>query len=178
MILYLNKSKKHRIGLDIVLTLYYLYSNDTSVYTDISKEIINKHCELLREKKLITNYNTLTKKGVYLLKEFDIIQDEDFDNFFEEWFNLFPSIKVNGYYVRSNKKECKKKLNLFLKENNFTKEEILEATREYINDCSNRNYEYMKKANNFIYKNNESELFNYCEKIKNYKDEETANLLT
>jgi len=83
----------------------------------------------------------------------------------EEYYNLFPKgIKSGGFYVRSSIQDCSNKMFRFLNDNpQFTKDIILEATKNYIKDCEARNYDKMKLAPYFIVKDGTSMLSGYCE---------------
>lgn len=94
-----------------------------------------------------------------------LISDSDNNNIFvEEWFELWPKgIKSGGYYVKSDKNGCKKNLEKFIKNHpQISKETILKATKKYIDDMKDRNYQYIKLAPYFIYKDNISLLEGYC----------------
>lgn len=89
---------------------------------------------------------------------------EPLETWFDSWYNLFPQgVKSGGYLVKSGKQICQKKLNTFIKTHpEFTKEQILEATKRYISDFQKANYAYMKIAPYFIEKGGVSTLEDYC----------------
>lgn len=94
-------------------------------------------------------------------------------SWFEEWYSLWPrGIKSGGYPVKGDRKGCLKKLIKFTNEYpEFGKEIITKATKDYIDSCRLKRYDYMKLAHFFIYKDGMSSLASYCEliqeKIKN-----------
>jgi hypothetical protein len=102
----------------------------------------------------------------------------------EEWYDLFPKgIKSGGYYVRTSIKDCDKKMHKFLLDNSeFSKDVILEATKNYIEDMKSKNYAMMKLAPNFIYKDGVSMLSGSCEAyaqgVNNNQDTYSTNELT
>lgn len=102
----------------------------------------------------------------------------------EDWYDLFPKgIKSGGYYVRTSIKDCDKKMFKFLIDNSeFTKDIILEATKNYIEDMKSKNYSMMKLAPNFIYKDGISMLSGACEAyvqgVNNNQDTYSTNELT
>lgn len=83
----------------------------------------------------------------------------------EDWYDLFPKgIKSGGYYVRTSIKECDKKMFRFLTDNpTFTKDLILAATKNYVEDMKSKSYSMMKLAPNFILKDGVSMLSGCCE---------------
>lgn len=89
---------------------------------------------------------------------------EPLETWFDSWYNLFPTgVKSGGYMVKSGKQICQKKLNNFIKTHpEYTKEQILEATKRYISDFQKANYAYMKIAPYFIEKGGVSTLEDYC----------------
>jgi hypothetical protein len=107
---------------------------------------------------------SITELGKEVLNTL-LISDSDNNNIFvEEWFELWPKgIKSGGYYVKSDKNGCKKNLEKFIKNHpQISKETILKATKKYIDDMKDRNYQYIKLAPYFIYKDNISLLEGYC----------------
>jgi hypothetical protein len=83
----------------------------------------------------------------------------------DEYYDLFPKgIKSGGFYVRTSIQDCSNKMFKFLNDNSeFTKDIILAATKNYIKDCEARNYDKMKLAPYFIFKDGTSMLSGYCE---------------
>ena len=86
---------------------------------------------------------------------------------------LFPNgVKSGGAYVRSSVLSLANKLKTF---NNkfpgYTEEQILNATKAYVNEMSKVNYQYMKLAEYFIIKDNASILESY---INNMEEESTS----
>lgn len=84
----------------------------------------------------------------------------------EEWYNLWPKgVKSMDYYVKADIKSCDTKMYAFINKYEFNKDEILEATKQYINRLKNRNYEGIMISHNFISKNNVSTLATCCENL-------------
>lgn len=106
----------------------------------------------------------IKENGKILLNEINAKTENVNDLFIEEWFELWPKgIKSGGYYVKTDKNGCKKNLEKFIKNHpNLSKETILKATKKYIEDMKDRNYQYIKLAPYFIYKDNISLLEGYC----------------
>jgi hypothetical protein len=89
-----------------------------------------------------------------------------------EYYELFPKgIKSGGYYIKTDLKGCEKKLLDFLKKNpNFSKENILDATKLYLLEMKQRGYHMCKLAPYFIEKDGISMLAGYCEQVVNKTD--------
>lgn len=81
--------------------------------------------------------------------------------------NLWPTgVKSGGFYVRSGIGTILDKMKKFLREYpHYTPAIILQATQRYIGESQADNWQYMKTAEYFIFKNNSSVLETYCEII-------------
>jgi hypothetical protein len=94
----------------------------------------------------------------------DILTWSQFVTAFRE---TFPAgIKSGGFYVRSSERDLDNKLKKFVKEYKYSQDTILEATQAYVDESAIKGYAYMKVANYFIYKNNESMLAGACGAIE------------
>ena len=84
------------------------------------------------------------------------------------WRELFPEGVNNlGYRYRGNKAECLKKMTKFANANDFTREEIFKATRNYVARFAIRGYAYMQQAHFFIEKKDTgSSLASECESLR------------
>lgn len=89
------------------------------------------------------------------------------EQWIEEWCNIFPDVNVNGYNIRSDVKYCLGKMKKFVKSNpQFTKEQIFEATKNYIADKKAENFQYTKQSTYFIDKLGQpSLLLAYCKRL-------------
>lgn len=89
----------------------------------------------------------------------------------DEWRNLFPEgVNTAGYRYRGNKVEVLKKMLKFVALYDFTKEEIFQATKKYVERFSVRGYNYMQQAHYFIDKKDAgSSLASECETLKESK---------
>lgn len=97
----------------------------------------------------------------------------------EEMRSLFPEGKKEGtpYYWKDSKNIIAKRLATLIKKYNikYTKEEIIEATRSYIQSF-NGNYQYMQLLKYFIYKkNNEGEFVSQLLSYMENKDQTSNN---
>lgn len=102
----------------------------------------------------------LTKKGKFLFKEDSI--DEDF---LVQYRELFPKKKLpSGSYARVDIKDLRQAFKKFFKNYSYSKDTVLQATKNYINEYSNKDFMYMKNSYFFIDKKGEpSTLAAYCE---------------
>lgn len=109
---------------------------------------------ILREKsKLLldflsieSNYSNYKEKKI--IKKSNRVINEGFDEFIEEYRNLWKGLKVGSM---GSPMACKEKMLRWMGENpNYTKEDILKAAKIYINSLNN--YQYLQAAHYFIYK--------------------------
>lgn len=84
-------------------------------------------------------------------------------DFVEDWIKLFPEgIKSGGYYVRSSEKGVKKKFMTFFNQYDFSPEEVMRCTEKYIEEMRSKGWRGIQLAVNFIEKDGNSNLANYC----------------
>lgn len=84
-------------------------------------------------------------------------------DFVEDWIKLFPEgIKSGGYYVRSSEKGVKKKFMTFFNQYDFSPEEVMRSTEKYIEEMRSKGWRGIQLAVNFIEKDGNSNLANYC----------------
>lgn len=86
---------------------------------------------------------------------------------FDDWYAMWPkSVKSGGYLIRADKNSCISKMTKFRKANpQYTPEIILEATTNYVNTFKRRDWAFVQKADYFIYKDNSSTLYSYCDEV-------------
>ena len=81
----------------------------------------------------------------------------------EQWCSLWPKgVKSGGYYLKPNKQDALSNMQKFVKKYKFTKEQIFEATGNYLKEKERDNWAYCMLGSYFIMKNNMSQLANYC----------------
>lgn len=90
------------------------------------------------------------------------------ESWFDEWRKIFPEgSNSGGYRYRGNRLEGLKKMIKFVDLYDFTKEEIFEATEQYVKRFAIRGYTYMQQAHYFIDKKDSgSSLASECEGIR------------
>ena len=166
-ILDLNFLKEQNLSVIEFITLLQLNEIDTGLQLDLDilhnlqekqfvKLIIDKFGTntIIREKsKLLldflsieSNYSNYKEKKI--IKKSNRVINEGFDEFIEEYRNLWKGLKVGSM---GSPMACKEKMERWMKENpNYSKEDILKAAKIYINSLNN--YQYLQAAHYFIYK--------------------------
>jgi len=109
---------------------------------------------ILREKsKLLIDFLSIESdssnyKNKKVIKKSTRVISEGFDEFIEEYRNLWKGLKIGSM---GSPIACKEKMERWMKENpNYSKEDILKAAKIYINSLNN--YQYLQAAHYFIYK--------------------------
>ena len=166
-ILDLNFLKEQNLSVIEFITLLQLNEIDTGLQLDLDilhnlqekqfvKLIIDKFGTntIIREKsKLLLDFLSIESsysdyKSKKVVKKSTRIISEGFDEFIEEYRNLWKGLKVGSM---GSPMACKEKMLRWMGENpNYTKEDILKAAKIYINSLNN--YQYLQAAHYFIYK--------------------------
>ena len=112
-----------------------------------SEVILREKSKLLLDFLSIeSNYSDYKEKKI--IKKSNRVINEGFDEFIEEYRNLWKGLKVGSM---GSPMACKEKMERWMKENpNYSKEDILKAAKIYINSLNN--YQYLQAAHYFIYK--------------------------
>jgi len=90
----------------------------------------------------------------------------------DQYRNIFPKGKLpSGVPARNNVKILSENFRWFFSEYNYTWEEIIKATRMYVNEYQKNNYMYMQNSQYFISKQDKhkvktSKLADYCDMIR------------
>ena len=144
---------------------------DKPVLTKIVDKIVNfyeLHQNLQRRGLVkfmsgdMDNYNRieyimLTEKGQEIVDSFidtEYVENVPNVDFVDEYRTIFsPAKSSGGRPIKGSKAACSKKLERFMKEHkDISKEEILQAAKNYITKMSKQNYSYVTCADYFIYK--------------------------
>ncbi len=106
----------------------------------------------------------LTEKGESLFPDKSDVKD-----WIETWYNLWPKgVKSGNFMVRTDPKECLKKMSKFCKEHSsYSKGIIIAATKKYLDGVREKDWAYCKLAPYFIYKDGMSMLEGYCSEVYN-----------
>lgn len=84
----------------------------------------------------------------------------------EQWCELWPKgVKGAGGYIKPNENDALTNMNKFCKKYKFTKDQIFEATGNYIAEKQRNNWAYVMLGGYFIMKNGVSTLANYCSNL-------------
>lgn len=99
---------------------------------------------------------------------------DDVHLWIDEWRALFPEgVNNAGYRYRGNKLEVQKKMIKFVNNYDYSKEEIFQATKRYIDRFAVKGYNYMQQAHYFIEKKDAgSTLASECETLKESKSQD------
>jgi hypothetical protein len=93
-----------------------------------------------------SSYSDYKEKKI--IKKSNRVINEGFDEFIEEYRNLWKGLKLGSM---GSPGACKEKMLRWMRENpNYSKEDILKAAKIYINSLNN--YQYLQAAHYFIYK--------------------------
>lgn len=97
-------------------------------------------------------------------------KSDDIIEFATKFRELFPKgIKSGGYPVRSSTVDIADKLRKFFKKHKYTQEQVLEATKRYVERKGREGYSYMQQAHHFIEKFGVSNLAAECDNLKDEK---------
>lgn len=134
---------------------------------------IEEVLKLLEEKEFVIKHPKTGKLEVqkkwYEIMGYRRPGVQDLEKLAADYLDLWPpGVKSGGMYVRSGITTIIAKLRAFFKQfPHYTDQEILAATRRYIDESRRDNYQYMKTAEYFILKNGGSVLESYCELVRN-----------
>ena len=124
--------------------MFYYLKNNFICYRDILCFILQKL--LLDFLSIESSYSDYKEKKI--IKKSNRVINEGFDEFIEEYRNLWKGLKVGSM---GSPMACKEKMLRWMGENpNYSKEDILKAAKIYINSLNN--YQYLQAAHYFIYK--------------------------
>lgn len=145
-----------------------LYGNQSPKETsDLMDELfINPNWSLLEKHGYVKQTDTevvLRDKGVELFGQ----SADTFLTFVRKYRDLFPKgIRTGGYLVRADEAGVAEKMRKFVKTHKYTEDEILAATRRYLNERRAEGWKFVKTASYFIYKDGQSALAAFCEQSK------------
>lgn len=166
---------------------YYLEQFDKFFSKESIDNLIEKGLIELEEEKLGYRFSNIKVTNTFIDIFIDPIKlkkaprsnsNTDSIEWFKEWYELWPrGIKSGGYPVRGDRKGCLKKLTKFVNEHpEFDKDIIIKATKDYIEASRMRNYQMMRLAHYFVYKDGMSTLASYCETIQEKIENGTYDL--
>jgi predicted transcriptional regulator len=172
------------------LLLLYSIDNSTSI------ETINPHLEIrgLVKEKLV-DYKEgesveITNKGKEIISKYNgyftkakkktniHLMGKEYTEMVEEYRELFPAGKLpHGKPARVNVKTLINNFRWFFENYDYTWDEVIQATRRYINEYVQKEYLYMQTSQYFISKADQSkvkqsQLADYCDMIRDGVEEE------
>ena len=151
------------------------------------KEEINK----LKELKYLDVNGGITPEGKKVIVNFENyfvkakkrtniqLMGKEFSKRIDEYRNIFPAGKLpSGKPARVNARSLENSFRWFFENYDVTWDEIINATKMYVNNFESQNYMYMKTSQYFIVKtlpnkNKSSDLADYCDMIKEGTDDDT-----
>jgi hypothetical protein len=154
--------------LGAIMVCLNLYGN--TYFKVVPIEVVDRLVGLGFIQKLPTGFE-FTAKGNELFRDTKLtkpkamtgIELRELANAYRE---LFPAgVKSGGYYVRTPLKEIEPLLDNFIAKYKYTPEQILEATKVYVDELKMKNYAYMQTASYFINKNQKSSLASAIENL-------------
>lgn len=133
-----------------------------------------KEEEFIKKEK---NVVVTTKKFFTFINSFfdeEVVEDEKkeeenipFDEFFELWYDLLPSVKIptSGKFLRNNKPDAKERLKKFFKKYKYSQNTVLTATQNWLEELIKNQYNMAQQAVFFIEKDKISSLADYCNAV-------------
>jgi hypothetical protein len=120
--------------------------------------------------------------GIETLTE-TIIKQDEVEGWIDDWVDIFPKgVKSGGRLLRSDRVSCLRKMKIFLREYQYDKEVIMQATRNYIKSKEQDNYAYTRCAVYFIYRvdgnsrqDRISDLASWCDDVLNKRADNSEN---
>jgi len=135
---------------------------------------LNKESIISAQKKGLVNFSLTYNDGdditMYTLvpsNEFEhVTEKEHVSSWIEEWRELWPrGVKSGGYRVKSSLMEITTKMKIFTNRYPYSKDIIMEATKNFLERKAMENFAYIKLAKYFILKDGESTLADECEAV-------------
>ena len=146
---------------------YVIYEHKKSVkITNKGQNLIKKYNEYFKKAKKKTNTHIMGKK---------------YTNNVEEYRELFPAGKLpHGKPARVNVKTLINNFRWFFSNYDYTWNEVIDATKRYVNEYAQKDYMYMQTSQYFISKEDkakvkQSQLADYCDMIRDGVQEEDNN---
>lgn len=155
-----------KISPNAYVFLYLLFYN-----MPINLEISDNLIKDLEDKKFVKNQENgiiIRKRGIDLFDNKITKVVSKLDDFIDKYRSIFPAgVKSGGRLIKGDKQGCLSKLKTFkVKYPEYTEEDILEATKAYLDGKKRVNYDRTVCADYFISKDGSSMLASYCENMK------------
>jgi len=177
LLISLKKLIDNNMPIEDYLFLYMLYIDErwkleqytNNTYNISGKKILDLidggFIEKIRKDSFSIGYNNLRVTDVFKKILIGEEESENVENWINDWYDLWPrGVKSGGYYLKTDKKGSLNKMKRFLvKYPEYTKEDIMLATTNYLTEQSIKGYSYTKLAPYFIDKDGLSVLAGECE---------------
>ena len=175
---------KEKITPDQFLVLYGIKKSLSLPLDNVSESVEN-----LKKKGFIDD-DGITIKGKKVISKFENyfvkakkrtsiqLMGKKFNLRLNEYREIFPASKLpSGKPARVNVRTLENSLRWFFENYDFSWEEIIDATRMYVNEYRDKQYMYMKTSQYFIAKEDKnkvksSDLADYCDMIRDGVDTE------
>ena len=182
----LQKILKENITPDQLLLLYSIHERISVPQIKPLSEVgyLVKVGYVVQHKKQNKTSYTITRDGKSIIRKYDNyfikakkktniqLMGKDFLDKLNEYREIFPAGKLpSNKPARQNIKSLETAFRWFFETYDFTWDEVIKATRMYVNEFRDKEYLYMKNSQYYISKqdNNKvkhSELADYCDMIK------------
>lgn len=159
----IDECKKKGKDLDVILYLISLLTNSKitlSTFEKARQQGLLKFEQMYNPQRPFPEYVTLSQTGEYIIES--ILADNNtsnndsrIENLANKLREIFPTGKKPGYaYTWRDSTSCivDRLKKFFLKYGDYSDEEIIEATKKYVNSF-NGDYKYMQLLKYFIWKN-------------------------
>jgi predicted transcriptional regulator len=182
----INKISKANISPNQLFLMYGMYEKIQVPMNSTVERTKEDVSDLVKENFIELNENkryTITTKGLNLIEELDNyftkakkktnaqLMGKEFSEKIQEYRNVFPSGKLpSGVPARQNIKALNESFRWFFENYNYTWDQVLNATRMYVNEYRSTNYLYMVTSQYFIAKQDKhkvknSKLADYCDMV-------------
>tara|TARA_R110001592_G_scaffold315323_2_gene591303 strand:+ start:90702 stop:91307 length:606 start_codon:yes stop_codon:yes gene_type:complete len=182
----LQKILKENITPDQLLLLYSINERISVPQINPKTQVgfLVKHGYVSQHKKDDKTSYTITKDGRSIIRKYDNyfirakkktniqLMGKDFADKLEKYRNVFPAGKLpSGTPARQNIRSLETAFRWFFECYDFTWDEIIKASRMYVNEYEDKEYLYMKNSQYFVSKQDKnkikhSDLADYCDMIR------------
>jgi hypothetical protein len=176
----LKKLLEYKLACEDYIFLYLLYIGErwklSKYLTEVKNINAQKYLKLIESgmvEKINPHISTISLNNLNTTQKFkDIIEginnEQKIENWIEKWYALWPpGIKTGGYYLKTDKTGSLRKMKRFVvKYPEYTQEDIMQATENYLREQSIKGYSFTKLAPYFIEKDGLSVLAGECEAVK------------
>lgn len=85
----------------------------------------------------------------------------------DKWLEIFPDVKSGGKKVRQDPELCARKMKTFITKYGYTPEQIMKATKNYVEERALHGYAFMMLSGNFVsHREKGSLLLEHCQELE------------